>query len=201
MEHVEYFMVKRIFLSVMLAGASSAALGAPPTRPINGRVVVTTNYYTVTGSSPREIWAAMAQARPWKTNQNFNATTYWTARSQYSFQAGEDGFRLVRYDEETKVTVTLPRWVPPPDVPPEMVLRWTNFFNALALHENGHVTNACQATAELLREMGTLGSFPTRQELRGAAREAENRVLDKYHARDRTYDLETQHGALQGARW
>ena len=49
--------------------------------------------------------------------------------------------------------------------------------------------------------MGTLGSFASRQEMRDAARDTENRVLAKYRARDRDYDLETRHGALQGARW
>ena len=194
-------MITRIVLSVMLAGAVSAALGAPPAKPIMVRVVLTTNYYAVTGSNPHEIWHAMAQARPWKTNHNFSATTQWTTRSQYRFEAGEEGFRLVKYDEETKVTVTLPRWAPPPDVSPETVRRWTKFFNALALHENGHVTIARQATGELFREMGALGSFASQQEFREAVRDTENRVLDKYRARERAYDLETQHGVLQGARF
>jgi predicted secreted Zn-dependent protease len=194
-------MITRIFLSVMLAGSVSAALGAPPAKPIFVRVVLTTNYYAVTGSSPHEIWHAMVEARPWKTNHNYSATTTWVARSQYRFDAGEDGFRLVKYDEETKVTVTLPRWTPPPDASPETVRRWTKFINALALHENGHVNIACQATGELMREMGALGTFASRQELREAARDTENRVLDKYRERERAYDLETQHGVLQGARF
>ena len=90
-------MIARIFLSVMLAGSVSAALGAPPANPIMVRVVLTTNYYAVTGSSPHEIWHAMTRARPWKTNHNYSATTTWVARSQYRFDAGEDGFRLVKY--------------------------------------------------------------------------------------------------------
>jgi predicted secreted Zn-dependent protease len=174
--------------------------GAQPGKPIDGRVVVTTNYYSVTGSTPFEVWRAMAQARPWKTNQAYNAMTEWGTRTQYGVGAANDGFRLDWYDAQTKVTVILPLWTPPPDVSPEMVRRWTTFYRALALHENGHVTHARLATGELLREAGALGAFNSRQELVRAARQMSNRVLEKYRLMDQTYDRQTMHGITQGAR-
>ena len=192
-------MIARIFLSVMLAGSVSAALGAPPANH-HGPCGAHHRLYAVTGSSPHEIWHAITRARPWKTNHNYSATTTWVARSQYRFDAGEDGFRLVKFHEETKVTVTLPRWAPP-RMPPGNGAAVDKAVNALALHESGHVAIACQVTGELMREMGKLGSFASRQEMRDAARDTENRVLARYRARDRDYDLETRHGAFQGARW
>ncbi len=164
-------------------------------------ITVTTNYYTVTGSNSHEIRAALAQARPWKTNQNYDASTKWSVEWRYHHFARDGQFRLDAFTTQTKVVVILPRWLPPAQAPAELVQRWNQYLGKLWSHEAGHIKLARAATAEIQREVTALGSFASSQELADTVKRTASGVLDKYRRHEREYDQQTFHGAAQGAQF
>ncbi len=175
-----------------------ATIGEPAFRP-EGKVVVTTNFYTVTGSNFVELRLAITQARPWKTSRNFDAYTDWTVEWRYRHSLRDGQVRVDTLDALVKASVTLPRWTPPADVSSDLVKRWKRYFSALSLHEEGHIKLARTAAAETRAEVMKLGSFDSRKELTDSVSRTANRVLDKYRRIDGDYDRQTMHGVTQGA--
>jgi len=181
--------------------AGMMGLGSERVWPAESTITVLTNFYSVTGSNLFELRTAMAQARPWKTNLHFDAFTRWSVRWQFQSVVQDGQFRVDAFATQTKAVVTLPRWLPPEGVPPEVVKPWAQFLKGLMTHEEGHVRLAREAAAAIRREVAALGSYASRQELTDAINNTANRVLDRYRRQERDYDLQTRHGVLQGARF
>ena len=186
-----------LLLVLLQSGSDLAAESSAP--QVTCSVIVTTNYYTVTGATPHEISASMLQARPWKTSATFDAFTTWDTRWNYK-SAMEDGeFLLESFEAQTKVVITLPRWIPPTNAAPWVKERWWKFATGLTLHEQGHLALARQATAELQRQISALKPFASARELRRVVNQTADQVIDKFREADRAYDRETNHGTKQGA--
>lgn len=89
------------------------------------------------------------------------------------------------------VTVTLPRWDPPPDADPALADEWRTYLGALTRHEEGHVDlvhHLADGTASALRAAGC-----ERAHAAGAA------MLDHIRTAQRNYDDATGNGRTQGA--
>lgn len=166
-------------------------------------VVISTNYYTVTGNSISELWEAMVQARPWTTNLQYNARTDWATYYSYTYRFAGDQFSFRNINVYTKVSVYLPRWTPPPQVDSTLVEAWAQFLKAVALHETGHISVARLATTELRRQLLAIPAQDSADELQAAADSAARRTLNNYRRMDVEYDQQTRHGITQGAvlRW
>lgn len=169
------------------------------------RVLISTNYYTVTGSTLPELWESMLQVRPWSTNLNFNARTDWGMEYRYTARVTREdwkwSFRSISV--QTKVTVSLPRWTPPPGADPALVDAWARFQKGVGLHELGHISVARAATAALYGELSAMPAQDSAEALQEAADSTVGRILEKYRKMDNEYDQNTHHGATQGAvlRW
>ncbi len=89
------------------------------------------------------------------------------------------------------VTVTLPRWTPPPDADPALTAEWHTYLQALTHHEEGHVDlvhHLADDTAGRLVEAGC-----DRAHASGAS------TLDRIRTAQRNYDDATGNGRTQGA--
>lgn len=166
-------------------------------------VEATTNYYAVTGTTPRELHESKLQARPWKTNMVFDALTDWNMEWRFQCVRDDGQYRVSQFECKTKAVVTMPLWKPPAEADPAMVEKWQRYVKALGAHEAGHVTIARQATVELRDEVARMGRFDSAHELRRTLERRAREVTDKHKQRERDYDRETRHGASQGAelRW
>src|SRR5689334_18835720 len=68
----------------------------------------TTNYYQVTGETPREIRRSISEARPWRNRSDSDATTTWTVTWNYTTVSGEEGCPAETVRTVTTIATTLP---------------------------------------------------------------------------------------------
>jgi len=91
-----------------------------------------------------------------------------------------------------RTTITLPQWTSDQGTSPDLISKWTSFYNALAFHEQGHA---------LIFEYGVavmrlrLNQAPT---LAIASAICSKEAAEMQSLSDE-YDQRTQHGVLQGA--
>lgn len=158
-----------------------------------------TNYYAVTGATPREIRASISQSRPWKTSYSWDGFTTWKVTWRFQTAQEPDGCRLVSFRPEAVIATTLPRWNPPSDVKTEVKQSWQRFFVALSQHEAGHARFAYGAVEEMRRKMAGLPVMAC-DELKRTINDTASKIMEDFRRRERDYDKQTQHGATQGAR-
>jgi predicted secreted Zn-dependent protease len=99
-------------------------------------VTWTTNFYAVTGANWREIRESIARARPW--TDSFDGDTRWNITWRFTTAQSPAGCSCSSFSTAIRITTTLPRWTPPPDVTPSVKEEWTRSFTNLAIHEAGH---------------------------------------------------------------
>ncbi len=179
--------------------AASLFGGQPAQASDQTRVLVTTNYYTVTGRSMPELWASMVQAGPWKTNFQYHARTDSEVHYRYTTRVRRYEWSIGSVSVVTKVTVFLPRWIPPPGTDPVLIDAWAHLQKGLRLHELGHESVARAATTELRRQLSALPAQDSPEALQAAANSAAKRTLETYRKMDADYDQKTHHGITQGA--
>lgn len=183
-----------LVLGALLAGVACARAAE------TGRTVQwVTNYYAVTGATPREIRFSITQARPWKNRFTWDGFTEW--KVTWRFQAAREGdaCRVANFRPSAIVTTTLPSWRPPPGVAPEVRQAWQQYFVALVQHETVHGRYAHAAVEEMNRKIPALPLTPC-NELPEKINQLANQIMDDYRRREKEYDERTNHGALQGAR-
>lgn len=158
-----------------------------------------TNYYAVTGATPREIRFSIAQSRPWKNRFNWDGYTDWKVTWRFQTSREEDGCRVADFRPGAVVTTTLPRWTPPPGVAQEVKQAWQQYYVALLQHETVHGRYAQATVEEMNRKIPALPVLPCDQ-LAEKINQLANQIMDDYRRREKDYDQRTDHGALQGAR-
>ena len=162
-------------------------------------LVVTTNYYVVTGTNYSGLRASIMLNRPWRDTFAYDARTEWQARFSYSYRQRGGQQQGADFEVRTRVTVTLPRWIPPQPCDADLLRRWTQYFIGLMRHEQGHVRLAREASAEINRRLERLPAFPSARDLRATANSTFTNTLKEYQKKEQDYDRETQHGVTQGA--
>lgn len=165
------------------------------------RVLISTNFYVVSGTNAAEIHASTVQARPWKQSSDYDAETTWDAKCAFNYRQDGGQFSLSSFEVKTSVTVTLPRWVPPKgyEMDRNLAARWWQYLKGLSRHEQGHVQIARETAQELGRRLFALPGFPSVKELTTAANRTAKETIDAGRKREHDYDQETNHGMTQGA--
>lgn len=182
----------RVLLPFFLLGWTCAGQAADV-------VKMSTNYYKVFGSTPREVRRSINEQRPWKRKDAMDGQTDWTVRCKYMVSDEAGVSRVQSMTTETVIVITLPVWHAPKGTPNEYTDRWAKYFTALLRHENGHAGYALAAAAEVRRQAGPIREGPTSAELTRRINDTVNRVLNEFREKDKLYDQETRHGLTQGA--
>lgn len=94
----------------------------------------------------------------------------------------------------TTIATTMPRWLPPADVLPEVKEQWTHYFTNLLQHEVGHARIGMAAAAEVDRQIRQNSAASDCQTLKRTIDERANRIVEAHRAKDREYDQRTNHG-------
>ncbi len=162
-------------------------------------VVRKTNYYAMTGSSLRHIQESLQKTRPWKDNSGRDALTEWYVQWHASYTASGGTCQCSSFTTTTTITITLPRWIPPTNTPPEVRAAWAKYIAALEVHETGHADLAIAAAAEMHKRVNEIGSDLDCITLRTRVQNECQAVLDSHRAQEKDYDRRTRHGATQGA--
>lgn len=162
---------------------------------------VSTNYYTVSGNTMRELRWALNQSRPWKDHRPADAMTDWNIHWTYQVVPTETGCQLKSMTTRTTISITLPKWVPGPDASPQLAEQWDRYLKALLKHEEGHRTIAHAAAAEMRKRIQAFEEASTCEALAAGIKKTAQDTLSEYRGKEARYDRETENGASQGARF
>jgi predicted secreted Zn-dependent protease len=161
---------------------------------------ITTNYYTVSANTPRELRAALNREKAPKGLDASDARTGWNIQWTYRVAPADTGCQLRSFETRTTITVTLPKWDATPEAQPGMEQRWKDYLKALAKHEDGHRAIAASAATEMHKRVHAIKETPTCDGLTEAIKKAAHETLSEFRAKEAQYDRKTEHGATQGAR-
>jgi predicted secreted Zn-dependent protease len=187
-----------LFLAVTALLLLAACASAPAATSRDGRPLptlfpvtfphATVQLYDVHGSTESEIRTQLSALGP----GGYDAYTKWYVRWNWPGQ-GTANCRLPEAEVSYDITVTFPRWTPTEQATPELVAKWNGYLYALALHENGHVSNVVEHYPAVVAAIK--GSTCL------AAEGAAQAVLQEMRQFDTQYDHDTDHGRTQGARF
>lgn len=192
----------RTLALVLLATCMGCTGVRPPAGPASAlvrRAPANYVFYDVSGDTPAAVWASMREGSIRTLGGHHFARTEWnvTWRARWG---GAGTCRVSSTDVQLTAQVTLPRWTPPVNAPPELVAAWATFMHSLSLHEARHVDIAARAARDLRREVEAVtGAGCAGMDAR--TRTAAERVLTAQREQSRQYDLRTRHGATEGAVW
>jgi predicted secreted Zn-dependent protease len=153
----------------------------------------TVTYYDISGSTAEALRAQMDASGPiGDDGYRGDAITRWHIRWNWPGYNTRQ-CRVNQASVSYEITVLLPRWAPPDDIPFELTERWTNYINALVEHEKGHV------------DIVVANYLSVADAIQGAtcetAEAAAQSAVDAIRQLHLSYDAETDHGATQGARF
>lgn len=156
-----------------------------------------TNYYTVGGSTLREIRQSIDRARPWKGKGDFDGLTVWQIRWQTTLTPTRDECRFT-FSTQTSIAITLPRWLAPTNAPATVRGAWQRYIKALEQHEIGHGQFALAAAAEMHQRARNVDADPDCENVRRTLNTLARSVTEEYRQKEREYDQRTGHGLKQG---
>lgn len=127
----------------------------------------------------------------------YHANTTWTVNWSYHW-IEENGYcRLSEVATDLHAIIKLPRLEGgSSDIREQFDL----YLEALHQHELGHYAIGRKAALDVDRELRALPVMASCQRLNETANRVAHRVVARYTEEERTYDLITVHGRLQGAR-
>lgn len=156
--------------------------------------------YRVRGSTLAELHESMAPQRFRDPGgMAWDAYTSWEVRWSYPLVRETDSCSLGEAQVRVDLRIQLPRWDPPAEADPDLIALWDGYLRALEAHEEGHAQLALAAACEVQQVLHSLGPQPDCERMELAADRATQAVIDRYHDLEVRYDLETDHGAADGA--
>jgi len=173
----------------------SAALARATPRAL---VAASEQYYDIDGSSAGALRNQISRLGPRdESGKSQDALTVWSIEWGYGTIQRGDSCVLRDVKVTLNVAVTLPRWKPPATATAELRKTWQAYLKAVRLHEAGHRTIAERNAREVMAALTPLRGTNCDKLSDEATRTAERIVADG-RARNRAYDVQTQHGQTQG---
>jgi predicted secreted Zn-dependent protease len=181
-------------------GAPSGSAPPPPAPAAAARglsIKSQQRYYDVAGSTVAELRASVRQLGPGEEGQERDALTVWDVAWTYGTGRPADRCALRDVQVTLTVTVTLPRWRHPADASPPLIAAWNSYVAHVEVHEAGHRAIAEQYARRLVAALTALRGDPCDKVWDAAGRTAA-RVVAEGRAKNREYDVATNHGQTQG---
>ncbi len=161
-----------------------------------------TTYYEVKGESLRELRRAMNEKRPKAPDgERHDALTLWDIKWSYGWQKVEGKFAIQAPKVTVNIAMTLPKWLYPEQSDAEMMTRWKSYLKILVAHENDHGKFALQAAKDLELRLMALPAQNSLEELKQLVEAIGQQILTDCRTRNVKYDVDTDHGHRQGARF
>jgi predicted secreted Zn-dependent protease len=172
----------------------------PGNLPRGQDVAVRCRFYTIMGSTTRELRGQLDRLRDVNDNRPVAASTDWYVTWRYDYRTSAHGCAITAPVVSTRVEFTMPRWEPPETVDQDDVREWIRYLAALWRHERGHMRNGLDAANRIDDLLRGLAATSSCDELEAKADAAGEAMLDRFRERDRAYDEATDHGGTEGAR-
>lgn len=184
------------FFAVLFSLLAARASAAP---------VVTENfeYFDISGATAGEIRAQLRQFGPLEatTGQHFDAYTKWFVAWKYTYKNVAQGCTIDRVSTTVEVIFIFPRLKAGTAMPATLKEAFTGYLDKLLLHEKGHAQNGIQIAGRIEDGIRSLPPQPNCAALGRVANALGNTLLREGGRMDVDYDVRTNHGATQGARF
>jgi predicted secreted Zn-dependent protease len=159
-------------------------------------------YYTVIGRTAAELRAQINRLGPKdQYGQPYDGQADSELRWSYQVATVENRCVVTAVNVHVQTTITMPQWTPPPDAPSELRERWVRYYSALLFHENGHKELGNTAGKQLVQLAAALPPAATCDDLKASLDDLAQDALAWLTQQNIQYDLTTQHGRTQGARF
>jgi predicted secreted Zn-dependent protease len=159
-------------------------------------------YYTITGSTAAELRAQMERLGPGGAGaSHYDAASEWHFNWAHRSRPGPYGCAIDSVGVRATITMTMPKWDPPPDASPALRERWHVFLAALLVHEEGHRQIAISHGQQMVQALQALPPAPTCAALKAAVDATAKQILDRASRADAEYDRRTRHGLEQGTKF
>ncbi len=156
-------------------------------------------YYDVSGATAAELRKSLNRNRPGGETTRFgDAHANWHVSWHYRYRKQEQ-CAITSVSTTLEIRITLPRWSPTAEAPPELVAAWDRYLAALRLHEKGHGDIGRDAARTIDEKLRQLGPFPDCPQLEAAIKKTGDEVIADHQRQELGYDLRTVHGVSQGA--
>jgi predicted secreted Zn-dependent protease len=195
----------RLLPLLVLASASACVTVAPRERapvvlpPSVWPSDTIIHWYDVEADTATELRETLDAKGPEDAaGQRHDAYTAWYVTWRFPFAQTEEGCSTGPVTTAVRVDVKLPRWRAPVGDGP-LISKWKRYLESLREHESGHRETGFNAATEINEVLPQLPPKPTCEEAEAEANVVARQVLERHRQRDAEYDLETQHGATQGA--
>jgi predicted secreted Zn-dependent protease len=184
LKHVTFLMTLALITPVAIAEISET---------------LTYSDYAVQANNSRSLARALNNTSPIRHDgKTFHAYTSWRVSWHYRWTADANGdCRIAEISTGLNTTIQLPRLVGGSDILRE---RFQRYLTALNQHELGHHQIGRKAALEVNRQLQAMPAMSDCQRLSTAANKLASRIVNQLKDEERTYDLITVHGRLQGAR-
>ena len=161
-----------------------------------------TKSYEITGGSVTQLRESLNRQRPvGPDGLPHDAITVWDIRWRYATGQSPLGCSVTTFEVFLEIVLTVPKWVNEADAPAALVERWRSYYAALLVHEDGHKGVAATAAAAIRQAGGSVSPQSSCAEAARVVDRVATGVLDEYRQKERQYDVETDHGRTQGARF
>ncbi len=157
--------------------------------------VVVTNY-AVAGQDYESLLNSMNVNGP----KGFHGLASWKIRKEFATTTAKDGCRITTVRLTVTGEILMPLWGDKSTAPADLQQRWARYYDALKVHEDGHIQNGKELGVLVKERLMSLGTLPCERLPEIAEREYQ-RVYGNLRSRDKEYDVRTNHGATQGARF
>jgi predicted secreted Zn-dependent protease len=177
------------------AGAKSTSKAyavAGPTGALDLQVRVV--HYDVHGPDYPSLVRSLRANGP----SGFHGLARWKVTFENSTESRGDGCAISAVRVRVAGEILMPRWVDAAAAPLDLQRRWSDHYAALQRHEDGHIQHGRELALLVKERLMGLGVMAC-ERLGALAREESQRLYENLKARDKEYDVRTNHGATQGA--
>lgn len=183
--------LKRLLAAFMLLVASSAIMAEPV-------VKIESRYYPVQGMDIASIYQSLQKEGPnGERGKTYHAHTEWDIKWSYRWIESSSICRLTQIDVSIDIGYLLPQLSTIDQLDAATRQSWDHFYQALLKHEQHHKDFGIKAAHELeqtLLDEQPQPCFGMQNKLSDLAQ----KVVDKYDAMEKAFDLRTNHGINDG---
>lgn len=158
--------------------------------------------YLIQGDSAEAIRASLDRLGPIDpaTGRRFDALTRWTLQWRFDSRSSFNSCEIARTWTSLRVTMQFPSHGKPSSLSEALRQEWTTYLQRLSQHEEGHVRIPSDAARDIETALDRLRR-PDCPSLEQEANRVANEILQRAQATERNYDIQTDHGRSQGARF
>lgn len=155
-------------------------------------------YYDAVPKPGQSLSSSLTSASPIKEDGTvYHGHTKWNVAWTFRWDERDDGTcKISKATLRVTGTITMPRLI---GGDAEQKRVFEQYAAALKQHELGHYQVARDAAAIIDRELLALPAMKDCARLERAANEGAHETLERQRAKERQYDVSTDHGKTQGA--